>query len=97
MENDASPPSTTITTTAASTPPREETVKTTLHLENQNFGTDFASLYHSIFPPKSPLPTTATTTTTSISLMSSPSTCSSSIGNAILSTQNRLNQAQLIL
>ena len=94
MENDASPPSTTITTTAASTPPREETVKTTLHLENQNFGTNFASFYHSIFPPKSPL---STTTTTSISLMSSPSTCSSSIGNAILSTQNRLNQARLIL
>ena len=77
-----------------STPPHEETVKTTLHLENQNFGTDFASLYHFIFPPKSPL---STTTTTSISLMSSPSTCSSSIGDAILSTQNRLNQAQLIL
>lgn len=89
MENDASPPS---TTTAASTPPREETVKTTLHLENQNFGTDFASLYHSIFPPKSPLPTT-----TSISLMSSPSTCSSSIDDAVSSTQNRLNQARLIL
>ncbi|KAM3712440.1 hypothetical protein ACB098_01G183200 [Castanea mollissima] len=95
MENDASPPSTTSTTTATSTPPREETVKTTLHLENQNFGTDFASLYHSIFPPKSPLPTT--TSTTSISLMSSPSTCSSSIDDAVLSTQNRLNQARLIL
>nr|XP_023890258.1 zinc finger CCCH domain-containing protein 14 isoform X2 [Quercus suber] len=96
MENDASPPSTTSTTTATPTPPREETVKTTLHLENQNFGIDFASLYHSIFPPKSPLPTT-TTTTTSISLKSSPSTCSSSIDDAVSSTQNRLNQARLIL
>ncbi|KAK7816922.1 hypothetical protein CFP56_043454 [Quercus suber] len=90
MENDASPPSTTSTTTATSTPPCEEIVKTTLHLENQNFGTDFASLYHSIFPPKSPL---LTTTTTSISLMSSPSMCSSSIDDAVSSTQNRLNQA----
>ncbi|KAK7820592.1 hypothetical protein CFP56_038696 [Quercus suber] len=76
MENDASPPSTTSMTTVTSTPPCEETVKTALHLENQNFDTDFASLYHPIFPPKSPL---STTTTTSISLMSSPSTCSSSI------------------
>ena len=94
MENDTSPPSTTSTTTATSTPSHEETIITSLHLENQNFGTDFASLYHSIFPPKSPL---SATTTTLISLMSSPSMCSSSIDDAVSSTQNRLNQAQLIL
>ena len=52
MENDASPPSNTNTTTATSTPPREETIKTTLHLENQNFSTDFTFLYHSIFLAK---------------------------------------------
>ncbi|GMY24302.1 zinc finger CCCH domain-containing protein 14 isoform X6 [Fagus crenata] len=97
MEKDASPPSSTktTTTTTSASPQSEETTTTRSNTtENQNFGTDFASLYHSIFQPKSSLPT-------SISL-SSPSTCSSSIDDHpqysdAVSTQHRLNQARLIL
>ncbi|XP_059452109.1 zinc finger CCCH domain-containing protein 14-like [Corylus avellana] len=107
MEKDASPPSNgSANTTAAissqitshsapispphpSSPPRDTTRADHLP-ENQSFGADFASMYHSIFPPKS----------SSLSL--SPSTCCSSsimddFNADATATQQRLNQARLIL
>ncbi|KAJ7975777.1 Zinc finger CCCH domain-containing protein [Quillaja saponaria] len=64
--------------------------------ENQPFGANFASMYHLLFPPKSPL---------TGSLSRSPSTCSSAedyyrghnISSDAIATEQRLNQARLIL
>ncbi|XP_041003311.1 zinc finger CCCH domain-containing protein 14 [Juglans microcarpa x Juglans regia] len=106
MDKDVSPPSNTGTITEFITSPPiashdsipppppssspDNTARFDYLLKNQNFGTDFASLYHSIFPPKS----------TSISF--SPSTCCSSsinddLNSDTIATQQRLNQARLIL
>ncbi|KAB1211248.1 Zinc finger CCCH domain-containing protein 14 [Morella rubra] len=103
MEKDASPPSNISTTTETSSPVAthsipppppssspDNTTRFDYVFENQNFGTDFASLYHSIFPPKSS------------SLCPSPSTCCSSsinedLNSDTIATQQRLNQARLIL
>lgn len=58
-------------------------------LENRDFGADFASMYHAIFPPNLPLPS---------SLSLTPSTHSSFSGDDDATvTEQRLNQACLVL
>ncbi|GAV90120.1 zf-CCCH domain-containing protein [Cephalotus follicularis] len=88
MERTKSPPSDPNSTTTeppnTSPPPFDR---------NQDFAANFTSMYHSIFPPKSP-PLTSHTPSTSPSSSSSPSSYRDCI---VSSTSHRLNQARLAL